>query len=100
MLVVIRALRKIRNHPVDVHISDFLSEDIALSGSRINDAKEHLDGRGLPGSVGAEKSEDFALLNVKVEMIDHVDVAMLARLIAFGQLLSFDGGGQGLHTSL
>ncbi len=41
-----------------------------LAGCRFRQAQEHQDGRGLARAIGAEKAEDFALLNRQIKRVD------------------------------
>ena len=52
------------------------AEHLDLAGGGIAEALEHLDGRGLPGAVGAEEGEDPAARHLEVDAADGLDVAV------------------------
>ena len=60
--------------------------DGGLTGGDGDEGGEHADEGGFSGAVGAEESEDFAVVDVEGEGIDGGEVAE-----AFGEVLDIDG---------
>ena len=62
--------------------ADFLTVEQDLSCRRLDDAGDHVERRGLAGTVGTEKSHDFSLLHGHGHFVDDFLLT-----IAFAQVL-------------
>ena len=67
-----------------------VSEDIEPGDARCSGGSWHVPGQdahggGLPGAVGAEKSENFALVYSEGDVVDCCD-----RTVGFGQVRDFN----------
>ena len=57
-------------------------ENAGLSAGRVDQAREHLQGRGLPRAVGTEERDHLAGLDREADPIDGPDLAILAAVQA------------------
>ena len=63
------------------------AQDGGATPRREDEVQERPDGRRLAGAVGPEEAEDLAALDLQVEVLDGMDVA-----VVLGQALRQDGG--------
>src|SRR5262245_53241732 len=54
------------------------AEHAGCAGRRIDHAGEELECGGFSGAVGAEKGDEFALLDIQIDSADSFDLAILA----------------------
>ena len=55
--------------------TDVDAEDAGLAAVDRQQGREHLEGRGLAGAVGAEHAEDLAATDLEVDPVDRPEVA-------------------------
>ena len=77
VLVERELLRHVADRPLDALglAADVEAADRRRPGGRVEEAAEHADGRGLAGSVGPEKAEDPAAVDIEGDRIDGREVA-------------------------
>ena len=66
-----------------------LPENRDFAGSWFEQAFENLDGRRLPGAVGAEQAKTFSRLNFQIQPAHGFDFAV----VGLAQVTALDGGG-------
>jgi len=77
------------------------AKEFGLALGRVDQAHEHLDGGGFACAVGAEESEDFALVNCVRQVTYSADAfAKEANAKLFAEVLEFDDGWLRVHKSL
>ncbi|MCZ7579916.1 MAG: hypothetical protein M5U21_03700 [Fimbriimonadaceae bacterium] len=99
VLVVVRPLRKVTDHPMNVHVADLSVQNERLARGRVNNAQEHFDGGRLPGPVWTEEPEDLAFFDLQIQLVNDVDFPS-ARLVRLRQLSCLNGSAQWVLTSL
>lgn len=77
------------------------AKELGLTLGRVDQAHQHLDGGGFSCAVGAEESEDLALMDGERKVTYSADAfAKEADAKLFAEVLDFDDGGLRVHKSL
>ena len=73
-----RALRHVANRAADrVRLADDVAaSDLGMARVRLRQRREHLDGRRLPGSVGAQQAEDLAGADPEANALERLNRAV------------------------
>src|SRR5439155_11766819 len=72
-----KLLRHVANllaHALGAQLAD-LAREPHVAGTRLEQAAEHLDRRGLPRPVGAEQSVDLAVAHLEIDSLDRLEGA-------------------------
>ena len=59
-----------------------VAADLDRAGGGLQQADDHLDGRGLPGAVGAQEAKDLAAVDFEADIVDGQFVAVFFDQVA------------------